>query len=132
MSSERRVPPAGPRLTAAKILAVERAEVRPGVLVISAAGEIDAVSVRLLQHATWQDLAPDTVLDLSRVTYLGAACLRALGQAAERAAVEGTRLCVVTPPHPVSAVLLTFWRDDRVAVFPTLAEALRTAPVPSD
>ncbi|MCR6485118.1 STAS domain-containing protein [Amycolatopsis sp. OK19-0408] len=132
MSSERRVPTGSPRQEAAKILSVERTEPRPGLLVISAAGEIDAVSVRLLQRATWQDLAPVTVLDLSRVTYLGAAGLRALGQASERAEAEGRRLCLVSPPHPVSAVLLTFWRDERVSRHPTLAEALRAHPVGCD
>lgn len=114
---------------AAKILSVERDEVRPGLLVISAAGEIDALSVRLLQHATWRDLAPVTVVDLSRVTFLAAAGLRVLGQAAQRAHAERRRLCLVTPAHPASVVLLTFWNDDRVFLHASLAEALRANPV---
>lgn len=117
-----------PRRAAAKILTVERHEVRPGLLVISAAGEIDALSVRLLQHATWRDLAPVSVVDLSRVTFLGAAGLRALAQAAQRAHVVRRRLCLVTPAHPVSVVLLTFWHDDRVSLYSTLADALRANP----
>ncbi|RSM37632.1 anti-sigma factor antagonist [Amycolatopsis balhimycina DSM 5908] len=120
------------RQAAAKILSVKRAEVRPDLLVISAAGEIDALSVRLLQHATWQDLAPVTVLDLSRVTFLGAVGMRALGQVAQRAHVEGRRLCFVIPAHPVSVVLLTFWTDARVFLYPTLAEALEANPARPD
>lgn len=117
-----------PRQAAAKILSVERDEVRPGLLVIRAVGEIDALSVRLLQHATWQDLAAVTVVDLSGVTFLGAAALRALGQAARRAHAERRRLCLVTPARPVSAVLLTFWTDECVRLHATLAEALRANP----
>ncbi|MEU8640150.1 STAS domain-containing protein [Amycolatopsis sp. NPDC048633] len=117
-----------PRQAAARILSVERAEVRPDLLVIGVAGEIDALSVRLLQHATWQDLAAVTVVDLSRVTFIGAAGLRALGQAARRAHAERRRLCLVTPAHPVSVVLLRFWDDDRVPLHPSLAEALRANP----
>jgi anti-anti-sigma factor len=128
MPPDRRGPPGSPRQEAGKILSVGRAELRPDLLVISATGEIDAVSVRLLQHATWQELAPVTVLDLSRVTYLGAAGLRALGQVAQRARAERRRLCLVAPAHPVSVVLLTFWSDDRVWLYTTLAEALQANP----
>jgi anti-anti-sigma factor len=117
-----------PWQAAAKILVVGRDVVRPGLLVVSAAGEIDALSVRLLQHATERDLAPITVVDLSRVTFLAAAGLRALAQAAQRAHAGQRRLCLVAPPHPVSVVLLTFWNDDRVVLYPTLAEALRANP----
>jgi anti-anti-sigma factor len=117
-----------PWQAAAKILSVARDEVRPGLLVISVAGEIDALSVRLLQRAAWHDLAAVTVVDLSRVTFLGAAGLRTLGRAARRAHAERRRLCLVTPPHPVSVVLLTFWNDDRVCLYSTLAEALRANP----
>jgi anti-sigma B factor antagonist len=117
-----------PRQAAAKILSVERDEVGPDLLVISAAGEIDALSVRLLQHATWQALAAVTVVDLSRVTFFGAAGLRALGQAARRAHAERRRLCLVTPAHPIAVVLLRFWNDDRVPLYPNLAEALRANP----
>ncbi|MGW4525352.1 STAS domain-containing protein [Amycolatopsis sp. NPDC004378] len=124
MSTDRRVP----RQAAAEILAVERLEVRPDLLVISAAGEIDTVSVRALQHETWQELAPVTVLDLSRVTFLGAAGLRVLGQTAQRARVEGWRLCFVVPPRPVSMVLLSLWNDDSVLLYPTLSEALQANP----
>jgi len=117
-----------PWQAAAKILSVARDEVRPGLLVISAVGEIDALSVRLLQRATGPDLAAVTVVDLSRVTFLGAAGLRALGHAARRAHAERRRLCLVTPPHPVSVVLLTFWNDDRVFLYSTLAEVLAENP----
>jgi anti-anti-sigma factor len=117
-----------PWQAAAEILSVTRDEVRPGLLVISAVGEIDALSVRLLQRATGTGLAAVTVVDLSRVTFLGAAGLRALGHTARRAHAERGRLCLVTPPHPVSVVLLTFWNDDRVFLYSTLAEVLAENP----
>ncbi|MEV4051996.1 STAS domain-containing protein [Amycolatopsis sp. NPDC049688] len=110
------------------ILSVERTRVRPGLLVISAVGEIDASSVRLLQRATWGEPAPVTVLDLAGVTLLGAAGLRALAVVARRAHTEDRMLALVSPPHPVSVVLLTFWNDRRVLLYSTLAEALRAHP----
>ncbi|RSD15397.1 STAS domain-containing protein [Amycolatopsis eburnea] len=128
MSSDRHGPSAVRRQAAKEILAVERSEPRPGWLVVTAVGEIDAVSVRLLQRATWQETAAVTVVDLSGVTLLGAAGLRALAQAAWRARVEGGRLWLVVPPHPVSVALSMFWPGERVRGFATLAEALRADP----
>ncbi len=125
MSSDRRGPSAVRRQAAKEILTVESAQPRPGLLVVTAVGEIDAVSGRLLQRATWQDAAADTVVDLSHVTLLGAAGLRALAQAARRARIEGGRLWLVVPPHPVSVALSRFWPDKHVRGFATLAEALR-------
>lgn len=126
MAPGRRVPPGHPRRVAG--LSADRAWVRPDLLVITVAGEIDAVSMRVLQHATWRDLAPVTVLDLSGVTFLGAAGMRVLGQVTRRAHAEDRVIALVAPPHPVSVVLLTFWEDARVLLYPTLADALRAHP----
>lgn len=110
------------------ILSVERSRRRSDLLVISAVGEIDATSARMLRRATWDDLAPVTVLDLAKVTLLGAAGLRALAVVAHRAHTEDRVVALVSPPYPVSVVLLTFWNDRRVLLYSTLAEALRAHP----
>ncbi|WP_372671798.1 STAS domain-containing protein [Amycolatopsis kentuckyensis] len=110
------------------LLSVERAWLRPDLLIISVAGEIDAVSVRGLQHATWNEPAPVTVFDLAKVTLLGAAGLRVLAQVARRAHAEDRVVALTSPPHPVSVVLLTFWNDRRVLLYSTLPEALRAHP----
>ncbi|WP_410636470.1 hypothetical protein [Amycolatopsis sp. cmx-4-83] len=47
------------------------------------------------------------------------------GAGAGRAGVEGGRLCLVVPPHPVSVALTLFWPGEQVRGFATVAEAVR-------
>ncbi len=102
---------------------------RHDLAIISAAGEIDTASVRLLQRALWQDLAACLVLDLSGVTFFGSAGLRALEGAVSRAFAERRRIGVVSASRPVLRPLRVFGIDTRVGVYPILADALREVPL---
>ncbi|WP_410569374.1 STAS domain-containing protein [Amycolatopsis sp. cmx-4-61] len=70
---------------AEKALAVRRIPWRHDLVIVSAAGDVDTDSVRLLQRALWQDLPACLVLNLSEVTYFGSAGVRALEGAVGRA-----------------------------------------------
>jgi anti-sigma B factor antagonist len=122
---------AGPPATAEQMLQVRRIVHRPDLVVIKVAGEIDEMSVKLLNHALWQDLTAATVLDLSRVTFLGAAGLRVITCAAERARAEHRRLGLVVATHLVARVLRVCGMDDLLPTFTTLSDAVRELSSPA-
>ncbi|WP_410592798.1 STAS domain-containing protein [Amycolatopsis sp. lyj-23] len=103
-----------------------RAEVeRPGLLVLAASGEVDALTAETLQLALALGLPATTVLDLSELTLLSAAGLRVLVRAAERAATEGRRLLLVAD-NPVARRLLTLARlETAIPVHDSIEEALQ-------
>jgi anti-sigma B factor antagonist len=111
------------------LLTVREIPWRHDLTIISAAGEIDTVSVRLLQRALWQGLPTCLVLDLSGVTFFGSAGLRALESAVSRAFAERRRIGVVSASRPVLRPLRIFGIDTRVGVYPILADALRELPL---
>ncbi|WP_410586271.1 STAS domain-containing protein [Amycolatopsis sp. lyj-23] len=111
------------------ILTVRLVPWRHDLAIITAAGEIDTGSVRLLQRALWQDSPACLVLELSRVTFLGSAGLRALAGAASRARAEHRRIGIVSTTRAVLRPLRIFGIDTHVAVYPILADALREVPL---
>ncbi|KDN21886.1 hypothetical protein DV20_13280 [Amycolatopsis rifamycinica] len=102
---------------------------RHDLSIITAAGEIDTDSVRLLQRALWQDLPAGLVLDLSRVTFFGSAGLRAVEGAVSRACAERRRIGIVSATRAVLRPLRIFGIDTHVGVYPILADALREVPL---
>ncbi|SFW86950.1 STAS domain-containing protein [Amycolatopsis australiensis] len=117
------------RQYAETVLTVRTIPWRHDLAIISATGEIDTGSVRLLQRALWQDLPAGLVLDLSRVTFLGAAGLRAIEGVVTRARAERRRIGIVAAARPVLRPLRIFGVDTLVVVYPILADALREVPL---
>ncbi len=117
------------RQHAETILTVRHVPWRHDLAIIAAAGEIDTASVRLLQQALPQDLPACLVLDLSRVTFLGSAGLRAIEGAVDRARAEHRRIGIVSATRPVLRPLRIFGIDTRVGIYPILADALREVPL---
>ncbi|WP_103352171.1 STAS domain-containing protein [Amycolatopsis sp. CA-128772] len=111
-----------------EVLTVRRIPWRHDLAIISAAGEIDTRSVRLLQRALWQDLPAGLVINLSEVTYFGVAGVRALEGAVSRACAERRRIGIVAATHAVLGPLRISGLDTRVGVYPLLADALREVP----
>ncbi len=111
----------------APILRVLRTCRRNDLLVITADGEIDLASAGLLRRALWQDLPRHTVLDLSGVSFMAAAGLRVLEEAAERAHLERRKVAVVARTHPAARVL-RLAGFDRMPIYPRLADAVRELP----
>ncbi|GHG41783.1 hypothetical protein GCM10017567_74400 [Amycolatopsis bullii] len=111
------------------ILTVRTIPWRHDLAIISAAGEIDTGSVRLLQRALWQDLPAGLVLDLSGVTFFGSAGVRAIEGAVGRARAERRRIGIVAAARPVLRPLRIFGVDTRVGIYPILADALREVPL---
>ena len=111
------------------ILTVRLIPWRHDLAIISATGEIDTGSVRLLQRALWQDLPACLVLDLSGVTFFGSAALHAIESAVSRACAERRRMGIVAAARPVVRPLRIFGVDTRVGVYPILADALREVPL---
>ncbi|WP_329048691.1 STAS domain-containing protein [Amycolatopsis sp. NBC_01488] len=111
----------------APLLRVLRTCRRNDLLVISADGEVDLSSAGLLRRALWQDLPQHTVLDLSGVSFMAAAGLRVLEEAAERAHLERRRIAVVATTRPVTR-LLRLAGFDRIPVYSRLADAVRELP----
>ena len=117
------------RQYAETVLTVRTIPWRHDLVIISAAGEIDTGSVRLLQRALWQDLPACLVLDLTGVTFFGSAGVRAIEGAVSRARAERRRIGIVSAAHQVLRPLRIFGIDARVGVFPILADALREVPL---
>ncbi|MFG1644275.1 STAS domain-containing protein, partial [Amycolatopsis sp. NPDC049252] len=72
-------------------LRVRRHHGGAGLLVITAEGELDLVGAQVLERALAEDLPRHTVLDLSGVTFLAAAGLQVLVNAAAHAERDGRR-----------------------------------------
>jgi anti-anti-sigma factor len=108
-------------------LKIQRRPCRPGLLVITAEGELDLSSAGLLRRALWQELSWCTVLDLSGVSFMAASALRVLDEAAERARLERRRAGIVAATSPVTRVL-QLSGFDRMPVYSRLADAVRELP----
>ncbi|WP_340684101.1 STAS domain-containing protein [Amycolatopsis coloradensis] len=93
-------------------------------LVIAVAGEIDVSSVGVLHRALRQEMPSVTVLDLSEVTFLGAAGLGAIAGAAERAKSERKRLGLVVKSHVVSRALRIVGMDTFIPIFSSCSSAV--------
>ncbi|WP_410651464.1 STAS domain-containing protein [Amycolatopsis sp. cmx-4-54] len=104
---------------------VLRHEHTADLLILSMSGELDTIAAPLLQRELTEDLPDCTVLDLSKVTFLGVAGLRALEAAAARARRERRRFALVTSSPTDLRILRIFALDVHVPVYPRLADAVR-------
>lgn len=117
------------RTAAGELLEARRFR-RRDQLVIAVTGEVDVSSVAVLHRALWQEMPAVTVLDLSAVTFLGAAGLSAIAGAAERARAERKRLGLVVRTRVVSRALSIVGMDIHIPVFTTLSDAARELASP--
>ncbi|WP_410665334.1 STAS domain-containing protein [Amycolatopsis sp. lyj-84] len=115
-------PPSGQQLQ------VSRTHRNPGVVIVTAAGEIDLATAGQLGKELWQDLPATTVLDLTGVNFLGAAGLWVIESTAGRARAERRRFGVVAGTHVVQRVLHLFSVETRVPLYLRLANAIRELP----
>jgi anti-sigma B factor antagonist len=99
----------------------------PGHVLVTVAGEIDIATVAQLEkQLSALAVAGEVVLaDLTQVSFIDAAGLRALGQAAGQAAEHGGRLHVICGRDHILRLFHLTGLDRRIAVVRTLTEALR-------
>ncbi|MER7860353.1 STAS domain-containing protein [Amycolatopsis japonica] len=95
------------------------------LLILTVTGELDATTAPLLRRHLDGNLPDRTVIDLSRVTFLGVAGLQVLEACATRAARERRRLALVTTSPTDLRILRLFDLDVRVPVYPRLSDAIR-------
>ncbi|GAB3734168.1 hypothetical protein GCM10027598_59440 [Amycolatopsis oliviviridis] len=95
------------------------------LLILSVSGDLDTLTAPVLERNLSQPLPTATVLDLSRVSFLGVAGLRVLEAAATRAGAERRRIGLVTGSASTRRIMRLFDLDLRVAVYPRLEEAVR-------
>ncbi len=95
------------------------------LLIVTVSGELDKATSPLLERKLNQPLPAITVLDLSRVIFLGVAGLRVLEAAAERAVSERRRIGLIATTAPVLRILRLFAFDVRVPVYSQLTHAVR-------
>jgi anti-anti-sigma factor len=98
---------------------------RPDLLVVSVRGEIDLLTAPQLARALEGDLPALVVVDLSRVTFLTAAGIGVLIEAARRAGAVGHRLGVVAHDRLALYVLRMSAVAAAIPTYESLADAVR-------
>jgi anti-anti-sigma factor len=96
------------RSAPASLLRVAVSQARPGVLVVSPVGEMDADTAPLLRNAAQDALARTprcVVVDLGGLTFCGSTGLVVLLDACRRAEAAGVRFSTVDGPRIVRRVL---------------------------
>lgn len=111
-------------VTRAPYFTVRERRLGPDLLLITAAGDVDVLTVATLAAALEVELPAMTVLDLSLVTLMSAAGLRVLMAAATRAGPEHRQLRLVTANRSLTTLLRVTDIDQYVPVYPTLSAAL--------
>ena len=109
------------------ILTVTTRSVPPGVVVAAVCGEVDQETAPLLKNrllAHLRPTGPPLVVDLTEVSFLGAAGLTVLIEAREAAVAEKIRLCVVARSRRVLRPLAITGLDRVFDVRADLAQAL--------
>jgi anti-sigma B factor antagonist len=110
-----------------EFLTVTAHPVPPSAVVITVRGEVDLVTSPLLRDrllAHLHDTAPQMIVDLTKVGFLGAAGLTALLTARQAATAAGITLCVVAHTRPVLLPLTITGLDGVFDIYPDLAQAL--------
>ncbi|SEC97034.1 anti-anti-sigma factor [Amycolatopsis tolypomycina] len=111
-------------------LVARRTEYRPGFLVLMFAGEIDALTLPILERELGSAPPGSTVVDLTQVAFVGLAGARALAVAAERAAAEGRRFGVVASGRTLARLFRITGLAAVVPMFASLSDALRELLAP--
>lgn len=120
MSPQPPIPVSGPRPLAAR-----RTEYRPGLLILTFAGEIDALTVPILEREL-RDTPPGTTLvDLTQIAFVGLAGARALAAAAERAGAEERHFGLVASSRTLARLFRITGLAAGVPMFASLSDALR-------
>jgi anti-sigma B factor antagonist len=109
----------------ARPLAARRTEYRPGLLVLTFAGEIDALTLPILEHELRSAPPGTTLVDLSNVAFVGLAGALALAAAAERAGAAGRRFGVVASGRTLARLFRITGLAAGVPMFESLSDALR-------
>ncbi len=94
------------------------------LLILRVSGDLDMVTSPRLRRNLDRSLPASTVIDLSQVTFLGAAGLRVLENAAARALAERRAISLVTASSTVLRILRLFAFDVRVPVYLSLSDAI--------
>ncbi|WP_409494584.1 STAS domain-containing protein [Amycolatopsis sp. cmx-11-12] len=95
------------------------------LLILTVSGELDVATAPLLQGNLRQPLPACTLIDLTRVTFLGVAGLRVLETAAFSARSEGRRIGLITASSSLLRILRLFALDVQAPVYPRLSDAMR-------
>jgi anti-sigma B factor antagonist len=114
----------------AEFLTVTARPVSPNAVVIAVRGEVDLFTSPLLRDRLLGHLrhaAPQLVIDLTEVDFLGAAGLTVLVSVRESAVAMGIRMCVVAHTHRVLLPLAIVGLDGVFDIYPDLAQALLRA-----
>ncbi|KDN18162.1 STAS domain-containing protein [Amycolatopsis rifamycinica] len=117
--------PAFPVPTRSAPLTARRTEYRPGFLVLTFAGEIDALTLPILERELRSAPPGTTVVDLTQVAFVGLAGARALAAAAERAGAAGRRFGVVANSRTLARLFRVTGLAAVVPMFASLSDALR-------
>jgi anti-anti-sigma factor len=106
-------------------LTARRTVYRPGLLVLTFAGEIDALTLPILERELAAVPPGTTVVDLTQVAFVGLAGARALAAAAERAGTEGRRFGVVATSRTLARLFRITGLAGGVPMFASLSDAVR-------
>ncbi|MGW3994169.1 STAS domain-containing protein [Amycolatopsis sp. NPDC004772] len=117
--------PAIPVPTRSAPLVARRTEYRPGFLVLTLTGEIDALTLPILDRELRAAPPGTTVVDLTQVAFVGLAGARALAAAAERAGAAGRRFGVVANSRTLARLFRITGLAAVVPMFASLSDALR-------
>jgi anti-anti-sigma factor len=106
-------------------LTARRTEYRPRFLVLTLTGEIDALTLPILERELGSAPPGTTVVDLTQVAFVGLAGARALAAAAERAGAAGRRFGVVANSRTLARLFRITGLAAVVPMFASLSDALR-------
>ncbi|WP_329046416.1 STAS domain-containing protein [Amycolatopsis sp. NBC_01488] len=106
-------------------LTARRTAYRPGLLVLTFTGEIDALTLPILERELAASPPGTTVVDLTQVAFLGLAGARALAAAANRAGRDGGRFGVVANSRTLARLFRITGLAAVVPMFASLSDALR-------
>jgi anti-anti-sigma factor len=119
------------RFTDPEPLTARRTRYRDDLYVVTVAGEVDLKTAPILARELGGDLPPVLVADLTRVTFLSAAGLRVLVEAAGRAQAAGCCLGLVAEGPLALRVLRMSGVAASIPTFESLSDAVRElAPKP--
>jgi anti-sigma B factor antagonist len=110
-----------------ELLTVTVRPILSGPIVLAVHGEVDSSTSPQLQDGLLAHLrptGPSLVVDLTDVSFLGAAGLTVLVTVDEAAMAARVRLCVVAHTRPVLRPLRITGLDDRFDLHPDIAHAL--------
>jgi anti-sigma B factor antagonist len=104
---------------------------RPGVDVVSVAGDFDVVSGKLVRHALRSPTSANqhVILDLSHVTFMDAHAVGEIVYCSRMLTARGADLALVCPDGPARRLLQMVGLDRVWTIHAARADALRAAAV---